>query len=73
MVKSGQHGESTGETHMEKSGPGQGSVQQECSAVGRAWLRDWGCEESLSHIYSMATNVQVTQSLSATANHYTDL
>lgn len=72
MVKSGQHGESTGETHS-KSGPGQGSVQQECSAVGRAWLRDWGCEECLSHIYSMATNVQVTQSLSATANHYTDL
>lgn len=72
MVQSGQHGESTGETHS-KSGPGRGSVQQGCSAVSMARLRDRGCEECLSHIYNMATNVQVTQPLSARANHYTDL
>lgn len=32
MVKSGQHGERPGETHR-KSGPDQGSVQQECRAM----------------------------------------
>lgn len=64
MVKSGQHGERTGETHR-KSGPGQGSVQQECSAVS--------VEECLSHIYSMATNALSHSAPLTTTNNNTDL
>lgn len=73
MVTSGQHGESTGETHS-KSGPGQGSVQQEDSTVSVAWSGDCGRgrkpEPHLQHGYQCSSHTALSVSHE---DDYTDL